>query len=705
MPGDVEVFPGYEGMDPHPVAAGDPTFGELYAWADDENLEQEVRDSAKWTWQVVGIWYNMESWDPQNPNWVEGDCDVLLDPPGETPVHDPTRALAIWAEPAYWWITFKAHVEYQDGEETLTGDETVAAVFTSVGVERLVQTVPTPAQNEEEGPAYVGVGTSVTVRADRSPLPVDGDWPTVPTDQPIWSWLDENGDTSLPIDPATAGSKQAVITPNLPGTYELEAECGSTSDDFAIRAVGVKAVEWVGIDPGDGQTFLSSDNPGSHGGGWRLFAEKNVAGQDGKNHDKVKARATLGVARAGITVHFLLVDADDPTDGDGPIDDDSGTPGPDANGVADVTLTVAPRPGNNYRVVAATTTGALSGVHAKQPDSSGTVLDSGNSPISADTTTEAIRKATPLLTVWRRLHVRLASMNSGADLSYTKNIDDVTNPGAAPHAADGRCELNDFEPNDDGRFEGGTLTVNQGGTYEVIDNTDQWGDDDVWTSSPIAAGDEDKTAVLVDDDVSQLPRAADLSLADSKFQPAFIQVVDVTGGAPPGVPFVATLNNSEQTATTYATSIWWPTDSAFWAARVLSIHQGKDAGEPAGNASARDGDPDILYHIHWPTDIEEGDQSFLFGFTPLGTNKPNISFICLETIRDYGEQSRLQLIPAGLRQTQANLEKVTVAHELGHQFGLGHQPNSLMEEGVLDPTKEFSEAQVLSIRNSTTIEN
>ena len=62
-----------------------------------------------------------------------------------------------------------------------------------------------------------------------------------------------------------------------------------------------------------------------------------------------------------------------------------------------------------------------------------------------------------MLTVWRKVWLELDSMAAGSDISYTGTIDAIENN--KPHAGDGTVELDVPDVNDDGRFEGGTMTV------------------------------------------------------------------------------------------------------------------------------------------------------------------------------------------------------------------------------------------------------
>lgn len=204
----------------------------------------------------------------------------------------------------------------------------------------------------------------------------------------------------------------------------------------------VTGVEWVGVDPGSGSTNLTADNPPGHGGGYRIFAEKNTP--SGPLHDKFRAKATLNVpvpVDMTYTVYFRPFDMDDPMgNGAGNLLDTNdtgganngndnlrGSPGVtpslkssvvvDGNGatpsVAEQEYTITARqPGNNWRVVAHAVEDAPDQTQIDTDPAAGAGLDflisAGGAALSPD-------YRTPLLFVWRTLHIELDSMASELD--------------------------------------------------------------------------------------------------------------------------------------------------------------------------------------------------------------------------------------------------------------------------------------------------
>jgi hypothetical protein len=564
-------------------------------------------------------------------------------------------------------------------------------------------------------------GDSATFTASAHPLGA-----SFPPGQPTWTLSPTNAGTLMPTNGVTT---TFTASTNFNDVAVITAHCGTSMNSATAAVVKIEKVEWEGIDPGDGQTNLSADNPGTHGGGWRIFPDKNEGGAGGKLHDKVKVKAKVFPAVQGVGVFFVTYDVDDPTDDNGPIDDDSGTPGSDnrggaatqsssssvtgTNGVAEIELTVKMKPGDNYRVVAACDSAQFTGLKAKQPDSLARVEDAAGNVVLDDTGTVANRKSTPLLSVWRRIHLELDSMAAGSDVSHTGNIDKLKNNSY--HAPDGACELNGFNLGDEGRFEGGKLTVPATtNMYVVVDNVDVTIDDHVVTVGPVAQGDKNKSATVTDDDGTNLPRKVVISLINDKYKPAYIEGKEIQTASDLNATFQATIDDSDVTVTAVGNQRkTLQTEPAFWVALVVSCHQGKDDAEPSGIIkSLVDADPDISYHIHTsPLFTKNGDDIFMYAAT-VPFPGSNITALFLETIRDYGAQSAAGLILPPAAQTAANLESITVVHEVGHQFGLdptdssGHKPNTIMEESITDTSKVFDEEQIRLLRsNHAAIEN
>ena len=46
----------------------------------------------------------------------------------------------------------------------------------------------------------------------------------------------------------------------------------------------------------------------------------------------------------------------------------------------------------------------------------------------------------------------------------------------------------------------------------------------------------------------------------------------------------------------------------------------------------------------------------------------------------------------------ADVEMVTVVHELGFQFGLAYKPGTIMKQGALHPSLKFDDEQILFLR-------
>lgn len=244
------------------------------------------------------------------------------------------------------------------------------------------------------------------------------------------------------------------------------------------------------------------DNNPNIGAGQRIFPDKEIPG-DTVDKKKVRAKATVG--SPNVTVFFKSFDVDDPSsdaahiDGNGLAGNDnrgmsqSGTLNAvsaqtDSNGVAQVEFTVTKQPGDNFRVAASTDEVYLSEI----VNSGGTILEDSSGNVLP--TAEA--KVTPLLTVWRRLHIEMDSMGFVGGNFVTGTI-----LKAKPRFFQTNLTIDQVFGNEEkNRFENGRILIDGVGAFSVISNT-SGGNPKVTVEGIVqdtaAAG---KTFVLVDDD-------------------------------------------------------------------------------------------------------------------------------------------------------------------------------------------------------------
>ena len=226
-------------------------------------------------------------------------------------------------------------------------------------------------------------------------------------------------------------------------------------------------------------------NPNASGG-QRIFPDKLTA-SDSIDRKRVRIKA-FTASGANKTIFFRSFDLDDPSSAGSPIDpndsggptgnDNRGTPGlgtmsavgatgssnvvsavTDINGVAQADLSVSIQPGDNFVVAASADQGYLNAVVVD-----GLNLKEGASYGSAALPTYRAQ-ISPMLTVWRRLNIEVDSMGNVAGNQATGRTSSVTpNTGLNQTviAASTSLEAN--------RFQNGRITLNNVGTYPVIAN-------------------------------------------------------------------------------------------------------------------------------------------------------------------------------------------------------------------------------------------
>ena len=455
------------------------------------------------------------------------------------------------------------------------------------------------------------------------------------------------------------------------------------SDVVMFTVVRIGSIEWLEHTEPQVAGELSA-----WAGGLKMHPD--AASPGGNARPKVDVRVQIDPAVEGVPVYLQWRDVDDPSDDDGPIDDDPDPPDPskpdereanpadnfatpgmgatslsdaspttDANGQVRVTLDVgAIQPGNNFRVAASLSQSSLSRVLARSADFTSDVFYDENGdgisqreePLLYDTLPIFGCVATPLLTLWRYLHVEVDSMwevQDNTELVSIWGVEDLL---------DGRSELtlyNTLDAADDNRFEGGELVDSSGISFTIESNTTT---EVIVYNQPSGTLPAKGPAEMYDDDhlrdLDEVPEP-DMSEVASAMAEAFVDAsYDVDNGAVDFEP-----NRSHAEAQTLVQTEW---DShgnnsiAYWQTYVIGAFQ----GDPFA-----DNDP-----------IAEGEQ---YGYSPPAGG----GVIYLETIKDGARQ----------RGWDATLkEQDTVVHELGHAVsGYGGHPCTKWEATPSRYTEDY----------------
>ena len=448
--------------------------------------------------------------------------------------------------------------------------------------------------------------------------------------------------------------------------------------------------------------YMDNDDPTGHpayppNGGKRMFpGKKTYDDPNPERRNKVRVRAHITPAIENIYIYFSWWDVDDPYTDALPIDTTGSAGGDnkgegaslltdhavtDGSGNARVTFTVTMQPGDNFRIAASPIASKV-----RKPDAgelTQTMVDSGNLP---DTV-----RLSEMLTVWRKLHVEVDSMAAGLDNPVNnKNLDDTY--ANTPHAGESGAEINGWDGAQEGKYEGGTLTVSMQ-TFEIIDNINDSGDDTVYVNGDITPY-EDNSASFSDDDSScPLPRQADTSLMNTAFNDAYIEVVIEPDVYDDDATFLANVGDSLTDLHDVGDPVKQrSTSEDYWMLQIVTCYQG-DVDE--------DQDPDVIYHWHDAVNSKEGDTGIM------GYHDAETSLIFLEVISDESNYEQY-CINMGwstydVAHSATDLEKCTVVHEAGHMFGCDDYEGDIMTfpnniYGIDLPDK-FSDQSISKIRD------
>jgi hypothetical protein len=481
------------------------------------------------------------------------------------------------------------------------------------------------------------------------------------------------------------------------------------SSPATITVVEVTDVEWEthpdDVDEGandHGPNIAIDGHPAfPNNGGWRIFPGKKCYNDTAAEADmrrKVIVKVTIAPAIADVKVYLSRWDVDDPYTNASPIDD-NGSAGNDnrlddtgvnkagdlaatwamtsAGGEAKVAFKVSMQPGNNFKIAASASQDKLNEMTQDMAD--------GKDPLPGCV------EMSDMLTVWRKLHMELDSMEEVASTGSEKNL--VTGVidagscsfdlGTSTTTIDLGLDLEDqWEEDKADHFENGRFWYcHAPGPYVPLETiSDWWNHDKIVVSGECVVSSRHFYQLEDEDDDTLLPALPDTGKCNSIFDNCYIACVDDARGSNQDVPFKlnlggATTESSEITAAAQRGS---EPDEAndWWVVYVMSGYQ---------PGYTYDNDPD-------------GGE----GARPGGTEGEDfeVSVIFRETLRDGAVEEGWPV---------ATLEQQTVVHEIGHQVleegGSAHttSPITIMNAGLPVPfwAERFGEPHIDTIRDKT----
>jgi len=420
------------------------------------------------------------------------------------------------------------------------------------------------------------------------------------------------------------------------------------------------------------------------GSGLRFFPDAQEPGEQMRKKVDVVVHV-LPQNRPGIVVDLRWFDVDDPSSDVAPLDEDppanelnnfdniqtglnadaflsSQTVPIGANGVGRAVFQIdSVQPGNNYRIGASVrrTSGPvpryLDRVCPLARDEDSMFYDRAplNFKYDGPARQEAIFQTrfksvcmSPVLTVWRKLHVEADSMGEVVENFYSR-----VNVRTAPPVG-GTSELSLDWPlpaGDEMRFENGKLTDGHLRQFVIVSN----GLNSVVVLNwPDGTAPEEGGIILQDDDAQVMPEMPNTNLMQEAFGRAFIDPVFDGGGDlannTSDVPFFPNVNTLPQLTQQINAGLNSHANrtEAFWVAYVQSAYQG-----PTG----RDNDPS--------TEVSERPGECL-------PSPHRGAILYLETLRDAAAE-----VGYTTPNQLALLKQRLVVHEIAHEFGPGLEDN------------------------------
>lgn len=496
----------------------------------------------------------------------------------------------------------------------------------------------------------------------------------------------------------------------------------TNSDEYADSCTySVTNVVAISMERMPGTSALSS-NP-NQGGGYRVFPEKLTPYDTNASRRRIKVVARLQAPIRDVHVDFFAYDMDDPSS-DSYVLDEHGSAGndnrgegfqyipslsrlkTDSNGEAYAVYELSRQPGDNWRFAASSRgsdTASTDIYQVTTPD--GIVLrDEEGGTVPTTTTASTTRRilATPLLTVWRRLHVELDSMGPVTGNYVSGSVSSVVT-GFSTSTANLTIDPYFSTAFTDRRFFGGRVVffqedvIGSGISFDVLSNT---------TARIRVAGslpesmvgwrfriydDDDMNAndsgMLDGDNGEDVPPPNTLWMQDSadieknRFAAAYIQPTYDLPGYDASLPFYLNIPQAD-TSQPYPTdyeyhsiqkfdNIAIRSDTEFWVVYLINAYQ-----TPRHN----DGDSHSEY---------------------AGISSPRINAVMFQEseIDAYGHLMRQTSDPSYV---YSNDMRYTPVHEVGHLFDAQHDDGGFMGKTGRGYFSDLSLAKIRARERPTT---
>jgi len=358
----------------------------------------------------------------------------------------------------------------------------------------------------------------------------------------------------------------------------------------------------------------------------------------------------------------------------------------DAEGIAEFEFNVGMQPGNNYRVVASVfNEDVYANVQVTDPSANGYL-----GPDEDDTPTPA----SPLLTVWRKLHLEVDSMEAPPEKTQRESPDNITKTGVSwalntPVSSQSTLTV-DGTLEEDADFYAAGEIISGSTSFRIISNTDNLISDDQIVIEGVPPGTEQALFIgqsfeIVDDDdwqVSDIGLPVPLPKHDSsgsiaaaiqtKYSTSFIKIVDAVDlNLNPNKTIPFTSNAAAATLGGFSVfddslDLASEDERDFWAFGLVFGYQPE---------SGKDNDP--LESL-----LRGGTPEVLLGNIPYG-----FSVVYVESIREkvIGEDPPLpDAIKIIRKQEYEDWLHGTAAHEIGHAPGRNNESSDHSEEGLME---------------------